>query len=316
MSAHAVATAQEVRMFQRCEAILKDGSKSFYAASRLLPSRVRSPTMALYAFCRQADDAVDEGDDPARAVARLRERLERVYAGRPRDRVVDRAFAWVVERFAIPRVLPEALLEGMEWDACGRRYEDASALDDYAARVASSVGAMMTLVMGPRSHDALARACDLGVAMQLTNVARDVGEDAARGRLYLPRAWLREEGVDPDAWLARPTFDRRVGRVIARTLSRADELYARADAGIPMLPRDCRVAIRAARLIYSDIGTRVAHAGYDSVSRRAFVPTSRKLWLVVRALLARGVRSEHATAPALPAVRFLVAAAATAPAAA
>jgi phytoene synthase len=302
----------EREMFDRCDAILKKGSRSFYAASRLLPLRVRRPTMALYAFCRHADDAVDDGHDPLFAVARLEERLERVYRGRPGDAVVDRAFAWVVERFAIPRALPNALLEGMEWDARGRRYENVDALEEYAARVASSVGAMMTLVMGPRGHDVLARACDLGVAMQLTNVARDVGEDARQVEATAPRAWLREEGVDPDAWLARPALEPGVARVIARTLSRADELYVRADAGVAMLPKDCRVAIRAARLIYSDIGARVRGAGYDSVSRRAVVPTSRKLWLVVRALLSRSVHAsnEHDRAPALPAVRHLIAAAA------
>ena len=93
-----------------------------------------------------------------------------------------------------------------------RRYETLQDLDAYAARVAGSVGAMMTLVMGQRAPEIVARACDLGVAMQLTNIARDVGEDARAGRLYLPLQWLREAGIDPDAWLAKPVFtpgDRR-----------------------------------------------------------------------------------------------------------
>ena len=294
----------------RCEEILRAGSKSFHAASRLLPRRVRSPAVALYAFCRHADDDVDEGDDPRAAVGRLRARLERVYAGRPEDGVVERAFAHVVDAFAIPRVLPEALIDGMEWDALGRRYSDATALEAYCARVASSVGAMMTVVMGARSRDVLSRACDLGVAMQLTNVARDVGEDAARGRLYLPDVWMREAGLDADAWLARPAFDERIASVVARLLARADELYARADAGVAMLPRDCRVGIRAARLIYSDIGARIARARFDSVSQRAIVPRSRKLWLLVRALWPVRAAREHRAAPALEAVRFLVDAAA------
>lgn len=294
----------------RCESILRVGSKSFYAASRLLPRRVRDPAVALYAFCRTADDAVDDVEATMAAVDRLRARVERAYAGRALDSAVDRAFASVVGDFAIPREVPDALLEGMAWDAQGRRYADVDDLYGYCARVASSVGVMMTLVMGPRAPHVLARACDLGVAMQMTNIARDVGEDAARGRVYLPAAWLRDAEIDAEAWLVRPVFDERVASVVARTLTAADTLYARADSGIALLPRDCRVAIRAARLIYSDIGRGIARARYDSVTRRAYVSTPRKLWLVLRAFASAG-RDARAREPALGAVEFLVRAAAT-----
>ncbi len=101
----------------------------------------------------------------------------------------------------MPRALPEALLEGLAWDAQARRYATLSDLYDYSARVAAAVGAMMCVLMGVRDADALARACDLGVAMQLTNIARDVGEDARERRLYLPLDWLAEAGIDPDAFL-------------------------------------------------------------------------------------------------------------------
>ena len=109
----------------------------------------------------------------------------------------------LMRRCAIPAALPEALLEGLAWDAEGRSYETIDELFDYAARVAGAVGVMMALIMDVRSPQALARACDLGVAMQLTNIARDVGEDARLGRIYLPRQWLREAGIDADAWLCR-----------------------------------------------------------------------------------------------------------------
>ena len=192
-----------------CRALLKGGSRTFHAASKVLPRRVSDPAIALYAFCRLADDAVDLGDNRAAAVERLRERLDRAYRGQPMDQAADRAFADVVARFSIPRELPEALLEGLAWDAEGRRYETLPELYAYAARVAGTVGAMMTLVMGQRAPEIVARACDLGVAMQLTNIARDVGEDARAGRLYLPRSWLRDAGIDPDAWLAKPGIHRR-----------------------------------------------------------------------------------------------------------
>ena len=116
----------------------------------------------------------------------------------------DRALADIVHRYAIPRALPEALLEGLEWDARAQRYEDLDALCAYAARVAGSVGAIMSVLMGVRAPEVVARACDLGIAMQLTNIARDVGEDARRGRVYLPLQWLRSAGIDPDAFIAAP----------------------------------------------------------------------------------------------------------------
>jgi phytoene synthase len=275
------------------EETLRAGSKSFHLASRLLPARVRGPTLALYAFCRHADDAVDDASsarDARSAVDSLRKRIDRVYEGRGTDALVERAFSRVVERFAIPRAIPDALVEGMEWDARGRTYETASEVREYGVRVAGTVGLMMTMVMGKREPEVLARACDLGVAMQLTNIARDVGEDARRGRLYLPGEWLLDAGVDRDQLLAAPAATDAVRAVVARLLAEADVLYARADAGIPHLPADCRTSIRAARLVYAAIGDRIRLAGFDSVSRRAVVPLHHKLWLVLRAFTGRAPR--------------------------
>lgn len=295
-----------------CRALLRGGSRSFHAASLLLPRRVRAPASALYAFCRLADDAVDVEGGRAAAVARLRERLSRAYEGRPLPIPADRAFAAVVVRHGIPRALPEALLEGLAWDAEGaaRRYEDLPALEAYAARVAGSVGCMMAVLIGARDRDALARASDLGVAMQLTNIARDVGEDARAGRLYLPLEWLREAGIDPDAWMARPTFDPAVAAVVRRLLVAADDLYRRAGSGIAALPARCRPGIRAAGLLYAGIGREVEGRGFDSVNGRARVPASRKAALVLRAALpaASGWSTtiSQRNAPPLAATRFLV----------
>ncbi len=295
-----------------CEAILRRGSKSFHAASRLLPSRVRVPTMGLYAFCRIADDHVDDvpqSDAEAKraAVARLESRLEAAYAGTPHDSPIDRLFGHMVREHALPRALPEALLDGMRWDAEGRGIADESALIAYSARVAAAVGVMMTVLMGERRPDVLARACDLGVAMQLTNIARDVGEDARNGRVYLPSTWLAEAGIERAAWLAQPSFDPALAAVVRRLLERARELYERADAGIAELPSDCQRSILAARHIYAAIGAVVRDNGYDSMSQRAVVPRSRKIWLVARTWWQRPV-SEPATlaAPALAETEFLI----------
>ena len=157
-----------------CTATLQTGSRSFALASLFLPKRVRAPATALYAFCRAADDAIDLSDDQAAALDGLRARLDAVYAGQPGD-AVDRAFGAVVEDFTLPRALPEALLEGFAWDVQTRRYEDLPSLIGYAMRVAGTVGVMMALLMGTRDAAMLSAACDLGCAMQLTNIARDVG---------------------------------------------------------------------------------------------------------------------------------------------
>lgn len=288
-----------------CRAMLSGGSKSFAAAARLLPRRVAEPATALYAFCRVADDLIDEGGGP-RALAELRARLDAIHAGEPFPHPADRAFARVVARFSIPRALPEALLEGLAWDAEGRQCADFPALEAYAARVAAAVGAIMTLLMGVRHSEAIARACDLGVAMQFTNIARDVGEDARNGRLYLPHDWLREEGIEPERFLAAPVFTSALGRVVARLLHAADTLYARSEAGIALLPRDCRSGIAAARFVYAEIGREVERRGLDSVASRAVVPTRRKLRLMARSLKLLELRAAELTAPPLPGTRFLV----------
>ncbi len=290
-----------------CRAMLRENSRTFFAASLLLPRPVREPATALYAFCRLADDAVDLNGGQPGAVGALKERLERLYAGRPINHPADRAFSDVVTRYAIPRALPDALLEGFLWDAQSRRYEDLADIFDYAARVAGTVGVMMSLLMGIRSPDALARACDLGVAMQLSNIARDVGEDASAGRLYLPMIWMRDAGIDCEQWLAKPVFTPALGCVVQRLLDVADELYGRVGAGISVLPDRCQPGIRAARLLYAEIGREVERAGCDSVSRRAVVASARKASLLASAFTASTVTfTADASMPALAGCCFLI----------
>ncbi|MDQ0355851.1 phytoene synthase [Rhodoplanes tepidamans] len=289
-----------------CRAMIRQGSRTFFAASLLLPCAVRSPAYTLYAFCRFADDEVDGEGSEKDAVERLRQRLALAYDGRPLPTATDRAFADMVARYAIPREIPEALLEGLAWDTDGRRYEDLSGVFAYSARVAGTVGAMMTLLMGVRDPDTLARACDLGVAMQLTNICRDVGEDARMGRIYLPLSWMREEGLDPDAWLAAPVFDDRLARVVGRLLAAADALYARSEAGIARLPFGCRPGILAARIMYAEIGRVIEANGLDSVSQRAYVRGRRKLALLARSFATAPLVPKAPPAEPLAETRFLI----------
>ncbi|MEM1374240.1 MAG: phytoene/squalene synthase family protein [Pseudomonadota bacterium] len=299
-----------------CRAAIQHGSLSFHTASKLLPARVRDPALALYAFCRLADDAVDLGDDETAAVLSLQERLNLAYEGRPKNTPYDRAFAAMVEDNEMPRALPEALLEGLAWDALGKEYQTLSGVFAYSARVAAAVGAMMTVLMGVRDGDALARACDLGVAMQLTNIARDVGEDARMGRIYLPRDWFAEHGVDVDAFLAEPLPTPEVRRMVRRLLAEADRLYLRAEAGMPSLPVSARPGIMSARLVYAGIGAQVRANGFDSISRRAVTTKRQKAGWVAMAVMRSAlgaVMPQPATlyARPLPEVAFLVDAAAT-----
>ncbi len=261
--------------------LLRSGSKSFDAASKLLPRAVCEPAVALYAFCREADDVIDRDGG---SLDWLQQRLTLAYEGNPLDNPTDRAFAQIVDRFAIPRALPEALLEGFAWDAQGRRYATLPDLRAYAVRVAGTVGGMMAVLMGVRDPERLSAAIDLGVAMQLSNIARDVGEDARNGRLYLPFDWLAEMGIDPEAFLQTPEYTPALGRVVWRLLDTANDYYRRAGAGIARLPIGCRFGIAAARLLYAEIGHEVNRRGLDSVSGRAVVSSRRKAWVLAKGL--------------------------------
>lgn len=299
--------AVATRDLEVCAALLREGSKSFHAASLLLPPRLRAPAAAVYAFCRVADDAVDDSLTPAADLEKLHDRVEAAFAGRPGDDPVDRALTAVSSMYGLPLAPFDALLEGFAWDVEGRRYDTLSELRAYCVRVASTVGVMMTVLMGRRDVRTLWRACDLGVAMQLTNIARDVGEDARQGRVYLPLAWLDEVGLDVAAWLRDPVFRPEVGLVVRRLLAEADRLYVRADPGVRQLPRDCRSSIRAARLIYADIHRSIVRAGYDTVSARAYTTRARKAWLALQAAPSAVAPAEAPSpAPPVPEARFLV----------
>jgi 15-cis-phytoene synthase len=300
---------------QYCVEAIRHGSRSFHAASKLLPREIREPALVLYAFCRLADDAVDLRRAKTDAVLQLHDRLDLVYKGQPRNAPEDRAFCALVEAFQMPRRLPEALLEGLAWDAMERQYADLSELRAYSARVASAVGAMMCVLMRVRDRDALARACDLGVAMQLTNIARDVGEDARAGRLYLPIQWMEEVDLDPARFMRNPKMSDTIGLLINRLLREADALYWRSEAGIRNLPPGCRPGIFAARYIYAGIGGQLRRMNCNAIDFRARTKGWQKLgWLLLSVMRSGSVsvmpRSPVLYAHALPETGFLVEAAA------
>jgi phytoene synthase len=268
-----------------CEAAIRERSRSFYAASRLLPRRVRDAAVATYAFCRAADDAVDDPGDAGAVRARhvgTRRRLDAIYRGEAVDTASGRAFARVVAAAGIPRDEPEALLDGMAQDLGCVRIADDDALLLYCYRAAGVVGRMMSRIMGRSDPEALVRAAHLGVAMQLTNIARDVGEDAGRGRVYLPATRLAHAGGSPvDVLAARPTAP--VRRVTLEVLACAEAYYRSGIAGIALLPARCRPSILSAALLYRAIGRRVAARHGDGVTSRARVGGLAKAGLLALA---------------------------------
>lgn len=266
-----------------CVHALREGSKSFFVASKLLPSRLRGPASVVYAFCRRADDAVDESEEPFVELARVRKELDAAYNGEASSEPVLRALSEVVREFRLPKEAFLGLFEGFEWDLTNRTYTTFDELVEYCVRVASTVGVLMAVLMGERRRSVLYRACDLGVAMQLTNIARDVGADAGLGRVYLPREWLRIAGVDSEILVNDPTFTPDLGQVVHRLLLRAQHFYRRADAGICHLPLDCRLAIGAASRIYEHIGSEIAKNEYDTVTSRAYTNLPRKLRSIAHA---------------------------------
>lgn len=297
-----------------CRRSIRQGSNSFYVASMLLPVAIREPAYGVYAFCRTVDDLIDRDEGGAQAIAELGRMLDRIYAGRPKADFVERGFADVVARFAIPRTVPDALIEGLAWDAEGRRYRSLDDLKAYAVRVAGTVGFMMTLVMGNRDPHVLARACDLGVAMQLTNIARDIGEDAGNGRIYMPLDWLEESGIDAASWTASPTYSPEIRTIVARLLREAETLYARSQSGITALPPACRLGINAARMLYREIGQQILR-GVDPVTTRAVTSKQQKLRLLAEVVAARAKDRADFFDPGIMQADFLIEAIAQAPAA-
>jgi phytoene synthase len=270
-----------------CYDVIRAHSKSFSLASRLLPRDARDRAVAVYAWCRRADDAVDlagpEGQEAA--LSALRAELDRVYAGRVVGDPALEAFQRTVQDRGIPKRYPEDLLEGMEMDVMGQRYETKEQLLHYCYCVAGSVGLTMCHVMGVKDEGAMRNAAHMGMAMQLTNICRDVDEDWNLGRLYIPESVVARCGFPNLAGELGRAFPESarfpVAQAIGRLLDDAEHYYASGDEGLPALSWRCAMAIRTARTVYSSIGARVRRVDCDPTAGRAFVPLPSKLALAL-----------------------------------
>ena len=279
--------------------IIERGSRSFARAASLLEPRVRAGGYQLYAWCRHCDDLIDgqvlghlpadsPPPDPDRQraqLAELRALTTQALAGQPSSDPAFQGLARIFEQYDIPRHHPFELLDGMAMDVELRRYRNIDELIVYCYYVAGVVGVMMAHIIGIRDPATLKRAEDLGIAMQLTNIARDVMDDARGGRVYLPLDWLSEAGVDPEQ-VRSVEHRHRIATVVKRLLAVAETRYQRADQGIAHLPFRSAWSIAAARSIYADIGRVIVARGEQAWDRRAMVPAWRK-YLLVAASLAR-----------------------------
>ncbi len=264
-----VDAAQLRRAYQHCDRLTAQHSKSFYLSSALLPDGKRKATRALYAFCRIGDDLIDRPDgDPASAI---RQWSDIALAADPQsdDPVV---LAWSHARaiYRIPQRYAEQLISGVARDLQQRRYQTFDELAEYSYGVASTVGLMSMHIIGFSGPEAIPYAVKLGVALQLTNILRDVGEDYRAGRVYLPQEELAAFGITEEQ-IAAGRVDHRWREFMRFQIARNRLLYQEARPGIAMLNRDGRFAIAAAALLYRGILDDLETHDYNNFTRRSYV---------------------------------------------
>jgi phytoene synthase len=265
--------------YAACDALTAEHSKSFYLASGLLPGAMRPAVRALYAFCRTVDDIVDRSGDPDRE-GKLDYWRGVVRGGSfPASDLVAAAWADTLTRFEIPRLYALQLIDGVARDLTQTRYRTFDELAQYCYGVASTVGLMSMYIVGFQSSDAVPYAIRLGVALQLTNVLRDVAEDYRNGRVYLPQEELAHFGLGEDDLVSGHLSPRWIA-FMRFQIERARSLYAESWPGVGLLAREGRLAIGAASTFYSRILDDIEQHGYDVFSRRAHLGAWEKLRLI------------------------------------
>jgi phytoene synthase len=263
--------------------VIRRHSRSFTAAAKLLPAGVRRDVEKLYGWCRWCDEAVDaagDADQTAERLGQLRDDVARIYRGEAPTHAASNWLAHVVDRHAIEAELPAALLDGMERDRKLGHIGSESELLLYCYQAAGVVGLMMCRIFGVRHRQADRHAKALGIAMQLTNIARDVREDWDRGRCYIPDPWIRVRLPN-----ARRPANSEVKAAVRRLLDLAEDHYSFGQAGIRYLPRGVRPAIRVAGSVYREIGREIRRKDFRVMDRRVFVDRPRMLSVAVQTLL-------------------------------
>jgi phytoene synthase len=279
--------------YARCASITRRSSSNFYYAFMLLPAERRHALYSVYAFCRFVDDIADDDSvgKPVELLIRWREELERVFNGSP-THPISRALAHNVRRFAIPRRYFEEIIDGVEMDLERTRYATFEDLRLYCYRVASAVGLVCIEIFGYRNPRTRQYAESLGIAFQLTNIIRDLSEDAGRGRIYLPLEDLARFGVTEDEILrGADTLELRL--LLEYEVERARSFYAQAEQALAAEDRAAMLCAEAMRSIYHALLERIASKGCGVVGRRYRISTPRKLYLVGRTWAGTRLRARN-----------------------
>lgn len=271
----------------RARETIEKGSKSFARAAKLMPQDTRESVYLLYAWCRHCDDFIDDQhlgfprkndsapDKLGERVDCLRRKTLSAFRGNA-DVLPFQALARVIEKHDIPERFALDLIDGFAMDANAREYICEEDTLHYCYHVAGTVGVMMAMVMGVRDRATLVRASDLGIAFQLTNIARDVIDDLENGRIYLPQQWLHDVGLDARS-LAAPSNRTRLFAAVSQALDRADRYYASSMYGVSQLPFRCAWSIASAQRIYRAIGAEIRRAGPAAWDTRASTSAWQKI---------------------------------------
>ena len=260
---------------ERCRAITRQNSRTFYMATALMPREKRLAIRALYAFCRISDDMVDQSEGDRRA--ELEAWRQRMFDERAADEVpVLMAWRETRRRYGIPAPYVEQLLDGIAQDLTVTRYATFDDLAHYCYGVASTVGLMSMHIIGYSGPEAISYAVKLGIALQLTNILRDVGEDWQRGRFYLPLDELAAYGIN-EGDIAAGHVDDRWRAFMRFQIARTCRLYDESLPGVALLHRDGRFAVAVAAELYRGILDDIEAHDYDVFRRRAHVSDARKL---------------------------------------
>jgi len=281
-----VSASKESSLSKQCQTIIKKGSKSFSLASRLFDEKTRDAACFLYGWCRYVDDAIDEVEDVSRqkqVLEELREETLKAFNGQPSENIVFQALSRVAREYHIPSFYAVELLEGMRMDVENQRYFELKDLSLYCYRVAGCVGLMMSHVMGVSTEEALENASDLGIAMQLTNISRDIMTDARMGRVYLPLRWLREVGMG-EKDILNPAFRVSLAYLVRRLLREAEQRYESGVRGLRYLPLRSALAVAMAICVYRKIGHKVEERREKAWDSRTIVSSFEKMLCIFQAL--------------------------------
>ena len=281
--------------YRHCRAITRYHAKTFYLATRFLPNEKQRGVFAIYGLCRYLDNLVDECEDLVtqqkitlsqvdEKLKEFKENLDRVYNGEFVDDPILIAYADTLKKYEIAKELPLLLIDGVRQDMDKNRFKNFQEIYDYSYKVASVVGLMTCEIFGYSSKEALQPATDLGIAMQLTNILRDVGEDLQRNRIYIPKDELDMFNISEQELFNKERSEKFI-ELMKFQIKRAREYYKNAFEGIEMLTKDSRLPVYLAHRNYSRILDKIEENDYDVFNKRAFLNQSEKLSMLPKVIL-------------------------------